>query len=347
MPNSLRPYPGALLNPCADPTFKAIFTSSTVESKKALTEFLSDVIGKKITDLVLQPNELSVESYDDKRPEFDISCKIDDQYANIEIQGINTETAFDKRCEYHVAHMLNHYMVKGKSWSEVPKVYQISVLNFLYDKTNSRTVNKYRFRNDDGGFLSDRMNIIFIELPKIKRLPDDIEKLTNTEMWGKFFLYANDPYKKDFFSVLTHKKEGINMANVILANISENEVEWQREKHYWDRISDQKTIEQYYQQKHKQVEQQCRQIEQQCRQIEKQCKQAEQQRKKLEQQYKKIEQQYKTDCDNALEQGIDQTQKKIAKNLISTGSMSLEQIANITGLDVEKIEEIQKQMQQI
>ena len=36
------------------------------------------------------------------------------------------------------------------------------------------------------------MNVIFMELPKIDLLPDDITKLTKTQMWGKFFLYASN-----------------------------------------------------------------------------------------------------------------------------------------------------------
>ena len=66
-PKSFRPSPDALLNPCADPTFKILFTDESNEARQALTCFLTDIIGKKVTDVVLQPNELSGEAVTDKQ----------------------------------------------------------------------------------------------------------------------------------------------------------------------------------------------------------------------------------------------------------------------------------------
>ncbi|MCQ2242292.1 PD-(D/E)XK nuclease family transposase [Treponema sp.] len=80
-----RPSRDALLNPCADPTFKIIFTDDSDESRDALTCFLSDILEKQVTDVVLQPNELSGEALDDKQSEFDINCKIDGKAVNIEM----------------------------------------------------------------------------------------------------------------------------------------------------------------------------------------------------------------------------------------------------------------------
>ena len=39
---SFRPSPTALLNPCADPIFKILFTDVSEEAHQALTAFLSD-----------------------------------------------------------------------------------------------------------------------------------------------------------------------------------------------------------------------------------------------------------------------------------------------------------------
>ena len=82
---SYRPSPTALLNPCADPIFKILFTDASDEAHEALTCFLSDILEKTVTDVVLQPNELSGESASDKQSEFDINCKIDGKIANIEM----------------------------------------------------------------------------------------------------------------------------------------------------------------------------------------------------------------------------------------------------------------------
>ena len=239
---SLRPFQDALLNPCADPIFKILFTNESKESNQALTSFLTDIIGKKVTNVVLQPNELSGESLTDKQSEFDINCRIDGKIVNIEMQGLNKDEHFGKRAEYHVAHLLNHYIQKGMDWNESLKAYQISVLNFVFDKGEAESINHYFMRNEKGRTVAKMLNIIFMELPKIERLPDDIALLTPAQMWGKFFLYASVPEKRDFLEQLTKANRGIAMAVTVLKNISQDEMNWYHETRYWMHVSDMKTM---------------------------------------------------------------------------------------------------------
>ena len=239
---SLRPSPDALLNPCADPIFKILFTNESKESNLALTGFLTDIIGKKVTNVVLQPNELSGESVTDKQSEFDINCRIEGKIVNIEMQGLNKDDHFGKRAEYHVAHLLNHYIQKGMDWNESLKAYQISVLNFVFDKGEANSINHYFMRNEKGRTVAKMLNIIFMELPKIESLPDDISLLTPAQMWGKFFLYASVPAKRDFIEQLTKLNKGIAMAVTVLKNISQDEMNWYHETRYWMHISDMKTM---------------------------------------------------------------------------------------------------------
>ena len=242
---SYRPSRTALLNPCADPTFKIIFTDDSDESRGALTCFLSDILEKQVTDVVLQPNELSGEALDDKQSEFDINCKIDGKVVNIEMQGRNENTCYGKRAEYHVAHILNHYTPKGKGWQDIPQVFQISVLNFIFDEEESNCINWYFMRNERGRGVANLLNIIFIELPKIKHLPDDVSKLTKTQMWGKFFLYASNKEKQDFVKELCKHNRGINMAVTVLEHVSEDEMNWYHESRYWMHVSDMITAERH------------------------------------------------------------------------------------------------------
>ncbi len=239
---SLRPSPTALLNPCADPIFKILFTNESKESNIALTVFLTDIIGKKVSNVVLQPNELSGESVTDKQSEFDINCKIDGKIVNIEMQGLNKSQHFGKRAEYHVAHLLNHYVTKGTKWEEALLVYQISVLNFIFDKNEPESVNYYLLRNDNGRPVAEVLNIIFMELPKIALLSDDISLLTPAQMWGKFFLYASNPEKRDFIEKLAESNRGIKMAVTVLKNISQDEINWYHETRYWMHVSDERTM---------------------------------------------------------------------------------------------------------
>ena len=240
--NTYRPSPTALLNPCADPIFKILFTDESEEAHQALTGFLTDIIGKKVSDVVLQPNELSGESITDKQSEFDINCKVEGKIVNVEMQGLNQDNHFGKRAEYHVAHLYNHYVARGMQWTEAPQVYQISVLNFVFDKDESESLSHYYMKNNSGRPVAKMLNIIFLELPKIEPLTDDISLLTPAQMWGKFFLYAPSEEKKDFIQRLAEKNRGIKMAVTVLKNISQDEINWYRETRYWMRISDEKTM---------------------------------------------------------------------------------------------------------
>ena len=240
-----RPSRDALLNPCADPTFKIIFTDDSDESRGALTCFLSDILEKQVTDVVLQPNELSGEALADKQSEFDINCKIDGKAVNIEMQGRNENTCYGKRAEYHVAHLLNHYTPKGKGWQDVPQVFQISVLNFIFDSDEKNCINWYNMKNANGRQIENILNIIFIELPKFKQLPDDVSKLTKTQMWGKFFLYASNKDKQAYIKELCDHNRGINMAVTVLEHVSQDEMNWYHESRYWMHVSDMKTAERH------------------------------------------------------------------------------------------------------
>lgn len=242
MNQTYRPYPTALLNPCADPIFKILFTDSSKESNIALTCFLTDIIGKKVSNVVLQPNELSGETNTDKQSEFDINCKIDGKIVNIEMQGLNKDNHFGRRAEYHVAHLYNHYVTKGLDWTETPQVFQISVLNFIFDDSEKDCISYYLMRNQNGRTIAGMLNVIFMELPKIEPVPDDISLLTPVQMWGKFFLYADDPKKWDFVKKLAEQNRGIKMAVTVLKNISQDEINWYHQTRYWMHVSDEKTM---------------------------------------------------------------------------------------------------------
>ncbi len=239
---SIRPTPTALLNPCADPIFKILFTNESKESNIALTDFLTDIIGKKVSNVVLQPNELSGESATDKQSEFDINCKIEGKIVNIEMQGLNKDNHFGKRAEYHVAHLFNHYVTKGTEWITSPQAFQISVLNFIFDDKEKDCISYYSMRNQNGNPLAGMLNVVFLELPKIEELPDDLTLLTPVQMWGKFFLYASNPEKKDFITKLAEINRGIKMAVTVLKNISQDEINWYHETRYWMHVSDEKTM---------------------------------------------------------------------------------------------------------
>jgi predicted transposase/invertase (TIGR01784 family) len=127
-------------------------------------------------------------------------------------------------------------------WNESLKTYQISVLNFIFDNGEQNCINHYFMQNENRHFVSKTLNIIFMELPKIELLPDDISLLTAAQMWGKFFLCASNTEKRDFVDQLIKSNRGIAMAVTVLKNISQDELNWYHETRYWMHVSDMKTM---------------------------------------------------------------------------------------------------------
>lgn len=323
---SYKPYPNALLNPCIDPIFKILFTTNSLESKEALTCFLSDIFESPVTDVELQPNELSGESLDDKQSEFDINCKINGRFVNIEMQSRNSHSDYGKRAEYHVAHLLNHYTYKGLSWQELPLVFQVSILNFIFDDDESECINWYTMKNKNNRNVADLMNIIFIELPKIQKLPDNPENLTNLQMWGKFFLYASIAEKKEYIQQLCKYNKGIKMAVTVLENVSQEELNWYHETRYWMHVSDMKSAERYATEigMKNGMEQGLQQGLQQG----------------IEQ---GLQQGIQQGISQGISQGVHQNQIETTKRLLAM-NLTLEQIAQATQLSLEEINKIKAEL---
>ncbi len=90
------------------------------------------------------------------------------------MQGLNKDDHFGKRVEYHVAHLLNHYVTKGMEWHDLPQAFQVSVLNFYFDKPEKEAISHYCLRNENG-----RTNVASWQSPKkpAAHLPLNVESI--------------------------------------------------------------------------------------------------------------------------------------------------------------------------
>ena len=227
---TLRPSPDALLNPRYDANFKAIFSEDSEEGRLALKSFLQAVLNAQVSDIQLIQNELPIEAEYDKRAVFDISCTLDGRrHVNIEMQGLNIDNAYDCRAEYQAAHLLNHCVKRGMNWRDTPDVYQVSVLNFIYDKESDKGVSMYTMRAEDGRTLAGKMTVVFVELPKYKNAAEKVENLTAVEKWCKFLLYADDSAKRSLIGEICKSDGGIMAASGILTKISQDDINWARQ----------------------------------------------------------------------------------------------------------------------
>lgn len=75
-----------------DRVFKAIFLSEDDPDKKALTNLLEEVLEKKVTNLIVQNNELNVRSKNERNKRLDLIANADGKKINIEL-NTSSDTA--------------------------------------------------------------------------------------------------------------------------------------------------------------------------------------------------------------------------------------------------------------
>ncbi|MBO4386026.1 MAG: PD-(D/E)XK nuclease family transposase, partial [Treponema sp.] len=165
-------------------------------------------------------------------------------------QAFNQEYDYGKRAEYQVSRLEATYLKRGESWEKAPVVYQISILNFLYDFKGSgkgkeekrpSPVSRFAMRTRDGKCLSNTLNIVFVELPKVYALEESLETNTALENWAIFLKDADNPEKRDIIDKLTCKEKGLMEAQKSLSSVSTDMdlwwAEYRQEIYERDRIS--------------------------------------------------------------------------------------------------------------
>lgn len=222
---TLRPSPTALLSPTCDASFKAMFTQQTKESDAALKDFISVLLGRTIQEIELLPNEPPVDVITENQMSFDVSAKFDDgERVDLEIQARNKDYDYAARAEIQVARLLSVSNKKGDNWF-TPPAYQISVLNFEFDKGDKAPLAWYTMRKEDGRMLAGRLNVLFFDLIKTHRLlGTPPEKLTKLQKWGLFLSYADGERHTAYIDKLIRTEAGIMNAKSALSKVSQDEI---------------------------------------------------------------------------------------------------------------------------
>ena len=222
-----RPNPTALLSPLYDSTFKGIFTQETEDSKLALQTFVTAVVGRNVKNVILKPNEPAKDTPEQKGMSYDISVEFDNgELSDIEMQAWKEDYDYGIRAENQAARLLNNNTKKGDNWNS-PKVYQISILNFHYREDDNEILSWYTMKDEAGKRLTDRQNIIFIDLKTIrKKFGMPVEELSSVDKWGLFFSYVDKEEYSDYMNKLVRSEKGIMAAENTVKYMSEADDNW-------------------------------------------------------------------------------------------------------------------------
>ena len=121
----------------------------------------------------------------------------------------------------------------------------------------------YTMKDKSGQGLSDRLNIIFIDLATIrKKLHMPVNELTPVEKWGLFFSYVDKEDETDYISTIVRSDKGLMAAENTVKYMSEADANWftqnsryiyERDKNTLIHNAEQRGIQQGEQQKAEEI----------------------------------------------------------------------------------------------
>jgi predicted transposase/invertase (TIGR01784 family) len=223
---------GRVLDIRYDPVFKAVFTKDTPESRTALSDLISALIGKSVSVETIITNEPPIDDLRQRYLRFDVACVSDNgELINVEM-SFNPVPSEPVRLEYHAARLFVGQGIHGKNkgYVDLKETYQIAILSnstFFPDKNLTHCFLYYDPKT--GIPLGGRIRIITIELVKTKPIAEKpVEDMSNAELWGVFFNYLTDGEKRNKIKGIIDMEEGIAMAAGTLANITQDDIEYAR-----------------------------------------------------------------------------------------------------------------------
>ncbi|MDR2232612.1 MAG: Rpn family recombination-promoting nuclease/putative transposase [Tannerella sp.] len=169
------------IDPMTDFGFKKLFLN-----KELLIAFLNDILAADIRDITYQPTEGLGEYRYERTAVFDLLCTVGDESFIIVEMQIGQQTFFRDRVLFYASHVIRKQAPKRKYWDfNLKAVYVVSILDFTVfrDRESEHEVIEkaglYRERTRTP--FSDKLRFVFIELPKFKKTPAELQ--TNTDTW--------------------------------------------------------------------------------------------------------------------------------------------------------------------
>lgn len=197
--------------------FKKIFGSE--QSKDILLSFLNALLydgAPTITDLhILDPYQLP-RVLGGKDTYLDVKARLHDgTFVIIEMQVLNL-AGFEKRILYNAAKGYVLQLEAGHSYTRLLPVIAITITDFVLFEQFERPLSRYVLKERDSllDYPMNDLELVFVELPKFRKQPDEVETLA--EQWMAFLQYARElrevPHQMAQVPALRHAFEIANQA---------------------------------------------------------------------------------------------------------------------------------------
>ncbi|NJN68671.1 MAG: Rpn family recombination-promoting nuclease/putative transposase [Chloroflexaceae bacterium] len=171
--------------------FKKIFGSA--QSKDILLSFLNGLLYEGqpvITDLeILDPYQLP-RVLGGKDTYLDVKAQLDQgTFVIIEMQVLNL-AGFEKRVLYNAAKGYVLQLEVGHSYTRLLPVIAVTIADFILFETIERPLTRFVFKEREAllDYPLNDIELVFVELPKFRKSPDEAQTLI--EQWMAFFQHA-------------------------------------------------------------------------------------------------------------------------------------------------------------
>lgn len=131
-------------------------------------------------------NKLDKQLDIEKGREVDFICKLKDEYIGIEMNNNYSKEAFERNISYAMG-IYKSKEIRGSKYS-FNKILQINLNNFTFEN-NDREAEEYALRNENGEYLTEKIKIINIYLPNIRKKYYNKEELNELD---KVMLVLNE-----------------------------------------------------------------------------------------------------------------------------------------------------------
>ena len=173
--------------------------------KQYVSYFLSLVLEKSYEDIyngiVFSKEQLDKENYHDSKKTVDLVCTIDGKVYNVEMNNNMDIPSLERNISY-MEKLYSSSMKRGNKVYHYNNVVQININNFNFEG-NENEIDKFYIMNSNKEVLTNKIQIIYIYLPLIRKKLYNKEKLTLLE---KLLLVFNEKESEELNQMMKGDK---------------------------------------------------------------------------------------------------------------------------------------------
>ena len=228
------------INPFTDFGFKKLF--GTEMNKDLLISFLNALLNEEkqeITDVKYLNSEHLGEASSDRRAVFDVYCMTKDGGRFIVEMQKAEQAYFKDRSIYYSTFAIHEQAPRGKWDYHLDDVYTIGVLNFTFPESEY-PADSYRHEIKlvdvaDNHVFYDKLTFVYLEMPKFTKTADELE--TMFDKW--MFVLHNLARLMERPKALQDRvfRKLFKQAEIAGYNDAERRLYYESRKEYWDYTS--------------------------------------------------------------------------------------------------------------